>query len=97
MAAGPRFLHLQPGLLHVGGGEQVTVQGAFGRQLVQPFTDLIIDHLVQLRPGLGPVAVADRLQARSAPAWLPESDKSNAARVTLITDQAADLGKLGWS
>jgi hypothetical protein len=60
VAAGPRFLHLQPGLLHVGGGEQVTVQGAFGRQLAQPFTDLIIDHLVQLRPGLGPVAVADR-------------------------------------
>ena len=53
MAAGPRFLHLQPGLLHVGGGEQVTVQGAFGRQLVQPFTDLVIDHLVQLRPGPG--------------------------------------------
>jgi hypothetical protein len=49
VAAGPRFLHLQPGLLHVGGGEQVTVQGAFGRQLARPFTDLIIDHLVQLR------------------------------------------------
>jgi hypothetical protein len=66
VAAGPRFLHLQPGLLHVGGGEQVTVQGASGRQLVQPFTDPIIDHLVQLRPGLGPVAIADRLQQHPA-------------------------------
>jgi hypothetical protein len=66
VAAGPRFLHLQPGLLHVSGGEQVTAQGAFGRQLVQPFTDLIIDHLVQLRPGLGPAAVADRLQQQPA-------------------------------
>jgi hypothetical protein len=29
------------------------VQGAFGRQLVQPFTDLINDHLAQLHPGPG--------------------------------------------
>jgi hypothetical protein len=62
VTAGPRFLQLQPGLLHVGGGEQVTLQGAFGRQLARPFTDLIIDHLVQLRPGPGPAAAADHLQ-----------------------------------
>jgi hypothetical protein len=66
VAAGPRFLHLQPGLLHVGGGEQVTVQGASARQLAQPFTDLIIDHLVQLRSGLGQAAAADHLQQHPA-------------------------------
>ena len=35
--------------------------------------------------------------ARSAPVWLPESDISNAAHVTLIEGIAADLGKLVWS